>query len=545
MPMALQAPLSISPETKFAHSTSSSVVDKHSAAVKALAGINNNDNNSSFIHSEYYSSPEKSSFIGSFRNWWSGKGDKADEELQSVFTSGRQKSQQAEYEKFVLQNPRKPSSQQQSSLSLKGKMGLALGAVALGGAGFLAGRYSADNAATRCGDSITLGAPEPNIMYPCEPKIDTLQARPYNFYQQSYLAERGAMETQYLTTNLQRFGVNVTSSSLSELKAINKNHYEYLSGTLKNTLEIVDAAMVAVLKASNLHNVIRPHIEDYNDLALLSYLYAKNSTEGGFDYTQYEQIKEQFEQEVLEEINGPFIAEINGPRPAVNDLLLALGKMRIYLARSCENHDDDCINFITGFKTQEAYDFEAREGLTPLYMTTGNNALLKFGYDKLDIALTDDFFKLCTVDATHAIIYGLLHYFTDTTDLFEIKRDQTCEHLPASAANESLHQQLEGAEKRLAGLKNNIDELLDANWSRMSRILNDTLHDIPGFSDTSSTEEKKNLFSVYYKNSASFRHNVNSHVTDYFATLILALASQQMKKDDNIPLSPIEYLKDS
>lgn len=364
--------------------------------------------------------------------------------------------------------------------------------------------------------------------------------------QRNYLVERQLMEKEFIKIKSDIFIFKIIAEDLSALKEINERHRNYLQLVISNTVNIVDSAITSLLRPSNRYNNIRPVIDDYLGRALLRHLDLDIENIKISDYKNYFDARKVFEEQIKGELEQPFLVDINHDKVFIDKLIINLAKMRNYLARGCDRYDNNCLNFIYVNKKKDTAVFEKENSLSPLIATIGDQILPKIGYDKLDIIITEDFFKLCTVDASNVVIHELAHYFTATTDLFEIKRESNCEKSPATAINHSsVIEQLSFAEERLSHLKDDIESYISNNWDNISIQIEDILARIPNYPAEGVQMEQINIFLEYYRNYPEFRKNINHRATDYYSNLIIALASQQFKHDGKIPLAAVEGLKDS
>ncbi|CAO98180.1 hypothetical protein ETA_31340 [Erwinia tasmaniensis Et1/99] len=364
--------------------------------------------------------------------------------------------------------------------------------------------------------------------------------------QRNYLVERQLMEKEFIKIKSDIFIFKIIAEDLSALKEINERHRNYLQLVISNTVNIVDSAITSLLRSSNRYNTIRPVIDDYLGRALLRHLDLNIENIKISDYKNYFDARKVFEEQIKGELKQPFLVDIIHDKVFIDKLIINLAKMRNYLARGCDRYDNNCLNFIYVNKKKDTKIFEKENSLSPLIATIGDQILPKIGYDKLDIIITEDFFKLCTVDASNVIVHELAHYFTATTDFFEIKRESNCEKSPATATNHSsVIEQLSFAEERLSHLKDDIESYISNNWGNISIQIEDILARIPSYPAEGVRMEQINIFLEYYRNHPEFRKNINHRATDYYSNLIIALASQQFKHDGKIPLSAVERLKDS
>lgn len=362
----------------------------------------------------------------------------------------------------------------------------------------------------------------------------------------NYLAERQLMENQFIKRKSDLFIFEIIARDLSALKEINERHFDYLKLVISNTVKIVDSAITLLLKSSNRDNNIRPVMDDYTGMVLLSHLYADVENMHPSEHKNFLEENHLFKEQIEDELVQPFIVDINQDSVFINRLMVNLAKMRNYLERGCDRYNNNCLNFIYANKNKDTEIYEKENALSPLIATVGDQILPKIGYDKLNIILTEDFFKLCTVDASNIIIHELAHYFTDTTDLFEIKREPICEQLPATALNHScIVDQLSFAEDRLSHLKDDIESYISNRWDNISIQIKDILVHIPNYPADGNQTEQINVFLEYYRNYSRFRKDINYRATDYYSNLIIALASQQFKHDGEVTLSAVENLKDS
>lgn len=363
---------------------------------------------------------------------------------------------------------------------------------------------------------------------------------------QNYLATRQSMENKFLKLKSDTFIFKIIARDLFALRKINERHFNYLRLVISNTVNIVDSAITSLLRSSNRYNSIQPVVDDYLGRAILRFLHLDIENMQSSDLKKYLDVRRVFENQIKGELNKPFLADINHDRDFVDKLIINLAKMRNYLERGYGRYDNNCLNFIYANKNKDTEIFEKENALSPLIATIGDQTLLKIGYDKLDIIITEDFFKLCTVDASNVIIHELAHYFTNTKDLFEIKREPGCEKSSATAINHSsIIEQLSFAEYRLFNLKYDIGSYIFNNWDNVLIQIEDILVRIPNYPIDGIKNDQINAFLEYYRHYPEFRKNINYRATDYYSNLIVALASQQFKHDGKVPLSPVERLKDS
>lgn len=364
--------------------------------------------------------------------------------------------------------------------------------------------------------------------------------------QKNYLAERQLMEKAFIKRKSDIFIFKIIAEDLSALKEINERHLNYLQLVISNTVKIVESAIASLLRSSNRYNSIQPVINDYLGRAILLFSHINIEDMQTSDLKKYFDVREIFEKQIKGELNKPFLVDINNDRAFIDKLIINLAKMRNYLERGCDRYDNNCLNFIYVNKNKDTEIFEKENSLSPLIATIGDQTLPKIGYDKLDIIITEDFFKLCTVDASNIIIHELAHYFTNTKDLFEIKREPDCEKSSATAINHSsIIEQLSFAEDRLFNLKNDIESYIFSNWDNVLIQIEDILVRIPNYPINGIKTDQIKVFLKYYRHYPQFRKDINYRATDYYSNLIVALASQQFKHDRNVPLSPVERLKDS
>lgn len=363
---------------------------------------------------------------------------------------------------------------------------------------------------------------------------------------QNYLATRQSMENEFIRIKSDTFIFKIMARDLSALKKINERHFNYLQLVISNTVKIVDSATTSLLRSSNRYNSVQPVINDYLGRAILRFFHVNIEDMQPSDLKKYLDVREIFEKQIKGELNKPFLVDINNDRDFIDKLMINLAKMRNYLERGSDSYGNNFLNFIYVKKNKDTDFFEKENSLSPLIATIGDQTLPKIGYDKLDIIITEDFFKLCTVDASNIILHELAHYFTNTKDLFEMKREPDCEKSSATAINHSsIIEQLSFAEDRLFYLKNDIESYIFNNWDDVSIQIEDILVRIPNYPIEGIKADQIKAFLKYYHHYPQFSKNINYRATDYYSNLIVALASQQFKHDRKVPLSPVERLKDS